>query len=216
MGEKVLFKGHVKLDPTKTPKTIDMTLTQSTGPAQGKTLLGVYELDDENYRGCIAGPDQPRPTSLTPAPESGQRPFAFRRVKGEVPPPTDAARTAAVEAELKRFEGTWSYASFIVEGKPLKEIEGNRLILSGDRFTITSSRDPVRGTYAVDPTKSPKTLDVTFGDGPDAGKTVKGIYELDGDTCKVCINLADQPRPTEFASRPGDGHALEVLRRQKP
>jgi uncharacterized protein (TIGR03067 family) len=129
----------------------------------------------------------------------------------------DAARTETVKAELKRFEGTWSYASFIVEGKPMtdEELKDFRLILSSDRFTITSSGDPVRGTYAVDPTRNPKTLDVTFGDGPDAGKTVKGIYELDGDSCKVCINLGDQLRPTEFASKAGSGLALEQLKRVK-
>jgi uncharacterized protein (TIGR03067 family) len=218
MGDRVLFKGYVKLDPTKTPKAIDMTLTQSSGPAQGKTLLGVYELDDENYRGCLAGPDKTRPTSLTPAPESGQRPFAFKRVKNEEPAKVDSARPEAIKAELKRFEGTWSYASIITDGKPLteQELDGKRLILSGDRFTVTSSGDPVRGIYAVDPTKSPKTLDVTFGDGPNAGKTLKGIYELDRDNCKVCINMGDQPRPTEFVSKPGDGHALEALKRQTP
>jgi uncharacterized protein (TIGR03067 family) len=215
LGEKVLFTGHAKLDPTQSPKSIDLFF--GSGP-NAKPILGVYELDEANFRGCLAEPGKERPTSLTPAPESGQRPFAFRRVKNDEGPPGNPDRKAAIQAELKRFEGTWSYASVIVEGNPApeKEISANRLVLAGDRFTVNSLAETIRGIFAVDPTVKPKTLNVTFGDGPDAGKTVKGIYQLDGDTCSVCIALGDQPRPTEFASKAGSRYALEVLKRQKP
>ncbi len=195
LGEKILFKGQVKLDPTKSPKALDLTL--GSGPNQGKTLLGVYELDAENYRGCLAAPGKPRPATMTPEPNSGQQAFAFRRIEdaGETP--------GATRAELKRFEGTWSYSSVVADGKPAPEesLKASRLILKGDRFTMTTRESTHKGTYAVDPTVTPRTIDVTFTEGPRAGKTIKGIYDLDGDTCKVCMPLDDRPRPTEFASK---------------
>ena len=64
--------------------------------------------------------------------------------------------------------------------------------------------------------KSPKTIDVTFTGGPEAGRVSLGIYELEGDVCRVCIGLVDKPRPTAFISTPNNGHILEVLKRLKP
>jgi uncharacterized protein (TIGR03067 family) len=210
LGDKVLFKGSVKLDPTQNPKALDLTV--ESGPGQVRTMLGVYELDGENYRGCLAAPGKPRPASMTPAPKSGQQAFAFRRWKEPGPAVT------AVQAELKRFEGRWSYASAIVDGKPAPEaiLKAGRLDLAGEKFTLIASDATHKGTFAVDPAAAPKTIDVTFSEGPRAGQTCKGIYELNGDTCKVCIALAGQPRPTEFASPAGRGLALEVLERVKP
>jgi len=122
---------------------------------------------------------------------------------------------AAIQTELKRFEGTWSYSSVVADGKPAPEgsLKAIRLVLKSDRFTMTTPESTQKGTFAVDPTITPKTIDVTFTEGPRAGKTIKGIYDLTGDACKVCIALGDQPRPTEFASKPGRGYALEVLKR---
>jgi len=131
---------------------------------------------------------------------------------------TDRPTPAAIQDELKRFEGTWSYASVVADGKPApkESLKASRLVLKGDRFTMTTPESTHKGTYSVDPTVTPKTIDVTFIEGPRAGKTIKGIYDLTGDTCKVCIALDDQPRPTEFASKPGNGYVLEILRREKP
>ncbi|HJZ53449.1 MAG TPA: TIGR03067 domain-containing protein, partial [Gemmataceae bacterium] len=60
------------------------------------------------------------------------------------------------------------------------------------------------GVYHLDPTKTPKTIDVTLL-GP-IRKTMLGIYALDGDTLKVCMAIdpdrTDQ-RPTDFVTKPG-------------
>ena len=66
---------------------------------------------------------------------------------------------------------------------------------------------------AIDAAASPKTFDVKFHKGPHKGETSLGIYELDGDTWKICIGLAGVKRPTKFAAEPGTGHALETLTR---
>ena len=210
LGDQVLFTGQVRLDPTKSPKQLDLTL--DTGPNKGKTFLGIYELDDKNYRGCLAVPGKPRPTSLTPEPRRGQQTFAFRRA------PKAKDRPEPVQAELKRFEGNWYYVSVIVNGRPAPEasLKTRRLVLHKDQFTLTRPELAQHGTYTVDPLASPKVIDVTFSDGPRAGVTIKGIYELSGDTCKICMAPEDDPRPLEFASRPGSGLALEVLKRTKP
>jgi uncharacterized protein (TIGR03067 family) len=220
LGEIVLFRGRVKLDPMQNPKAIDLTI--DSGPNKDLVSLGVYELDGDSYRGCLAAPGKPRPTRLSPEPGSGQQRFAFRRVKDEGPDSPKLASPgpdpAGIQAELKRFEGTWSYAFVVREGTtvPEEDLKASRLVLQSDRFTVTEPKGTHRGKYAVNPTATPSTIDVTFTEGPNAGKTIRGIYEWKGDTCKVCMGMEGQPRPTAFGSQPGSGLVLEVLKREKP
>jgi len=70
-----------------------------------------------------------------------------------------------------------------------------------------------KGTYSIDVTSNPKTLDLHFTEGPEKGNTSLGIYELDGDDWKICLSLAPGNRPSAFATKPGSGHALELLKR---
>jgi uncharacterized protein (TIGR03067 family) len=123
-----------------------------------------------------------------------------------------------VKKELARFEGTWRWV--LIETEKMKipedEISGPRMKLMGDKFTVNESADATfSGTFKVDPSKKPKTIDVTFTDGPDKGKTLLGIYELEGDTYKVCVDPEGKNRPTEFKIKPGSGHVLQVLKREK-
>jgi len=124
-----------------------------------------------------------------------------------------------VKKELAKFEGTWKYVCVESEKMKVSEdaLKGLRLKIQGDKFTVTGENADAAfsGTFKVDPSKKPKTIDVTFSDGPEKGKTTLGIYELEGDTYKACIDPAGKARPTEFAIKPGSGHALVIHKREK-
>jgi uncharacterized protein (TIGR03067 family) len=125
-----------------------------------------------------------------------------------------------VKKELARFEGTWKWVSLESEKEKLSAdaLKDPRMKLTGDKFAVTGENAEnaiMGGTFKVDPTKKPKTIDVTFTDGPQKGKTMVGIYELEGDTYKVCMDPEGKNRPTEFALKPGSGYVLEVLKREK-
>lgn len=130
----------------------------------------------------------------------------------------DEPKKGDVKEEQKKFEGTWRFASLKIEGQDFPEaaFKNARLVLKDHKHTYTNGGPPARGVYVVDPASKPKTIDVSFSDGPEKGKTLHGIYELEGDTYKLCIALGGKPRPTEFASKAGSGHVLEVLKREKP
>jgi uncharacterized protein (TIGR03067 family) len=130
----------------------------------------------------------------------------------------EEAKSRAIQAELKKFEGTWRTDRVEAEGKaiPLEGFQSDRLILEGDRFKSKTPRGTLSGVFQVNPAVVPKTIDVTFTDGPAKGKTHEGIYELEGDTYKVCMAHPGKPRPTEFVTRPGSGDFLQVLKREKP
>ncbi len=72
-----------------------------------------------------------------------------------------------------------------------------------------------KGTYTMNPDATPKTIDITGVEGPNAGKKILAIYELKGDTLRICYNLGPGPRPTEFQSPVGSTHFLATYKRKK-
>lgn len=56
-------EGALKLDPTQKPKTID--LTPADGRNKDKIFEGIYILDGDTLKMCLAAPGEKRPTEFT-------------------------------------------------------------------------------------------------------------------------------------------------------
>jgi uncharacterized protein (TIGR03067 family) len=119
--------------------------------------------------------------------------------------------------EIDRFQGTWKLESVEVGGEAVSQdnFKDVTLTIEGNKFTTKEGEMVTHGTYKVNVSKKPKTMDATFTDGPNKGKTLLGIYELDGDTYKACFDLSGKERPTKFESKKGTMLVVEVLKRQK-
>jgi len=125
---------------------------------------------------------------------------------------------ADLEKEVRKFQGTWTFESSESGGKelPADELKGFILTFEGDKHTLKKGDEVVQvGTQKLDPSKSPKTIDVTMTEGPNKGTVMLGIYEIDGDTLKVCFDLQGKKRPTEFKSAPGSENFVNVHKRVK-
>lgn len=132
-------------------------------------------------------------------------------------PAADAPADEAAKKEYARFAGNWHFVSMEADGKPLPEafFKEDQMVLDGPKFTVTGGGTTYKGTFKVDVTKSPKQIDITFTAGPEAGKTLYGIYELEGDTYKVCLGMPGKDRPKAFMTKPDSGCVLEVLKRER-
>jgi uncharacterized protein (TIGR03067 family) len=125
---------------------------------------------------------------------------------------------ADLEKEVRKFQGTWTFESSETDGNklPAGELKGLILTFEGDKHTVKKGVEVLRvGTQKLDPSKSPKTIDVTMTEGPNKGTVMLGIYEIDGDTLKVCFDLQGKKRPTEFKSAPGSENFVNVHKRVK-
>lgn len=97
--------------------------------------------------------------------------------------------------DKEKLQGEWSQVSFELNGKSGK-IPDAKYKFEGNNFYATSSSGgDGEGTFAIDSSKKPKRIDLTG-----KGQLLKAIYELDGDTLKVCIGDPPSERPTEFKS----------------
>jgi RNA polymerase sigma factor (sigma-70 family) len=130
-------------------------------------------------------------------------------------PSDDTDKEAKMKAEIEKLQGTWNVATLEVDGEKFPEnvFKGSKIIVKGNAFTTVSMGADYKGTFTIDISKTPKTIDLTFTDGPEKGNTSLAIYELDGDTWKMCLTIGKVDRPKEFKTKAGSGLGLETLKR---
>lgn len=121
-----------------------------------------------------------------------------------------------IKAEKDKLKGDWTLTSLQADGKDAKE-EAATFTFAADQLTVAFKDSKQAAAYRIDPAAQPKAIDITPDEGPDKGKTLKGIYVLDGDTLKICAAASpDKDRPKDFAAKKDSGNLLMVLKRDKP
>lgn len=120
-----------------------------------------------------------------------------------------------MQKDMENLQGHWDVTSLEVDETAFP-FAGARIIIEGDRFTSLAMGAAYGATVTVDAGTTPKTFSLHFTEGPEAGHTNFGIYELDGDEWKICLNMTGGPAPAAFATSPGSGNALETLHRAGP
>ncbi|MBI1369929.1 MAG: TIGR03067 domain-containing protein [Planctomycetes bacterium] len=125
------------------------------------------------------------------------------------------------DAEL--ILGTWKPEAFDLGGAPgappQEVLEKIRFIFEKDaKFKIAGGPEgeELAGTFKLDAAAKPKTVDLTMQrPGSDQPETMVGLYELDGDTLKLCVpNGPGEARPTEFKPD-GKQYAVITFKRVK-
>jgi uncharacterized protein (TIGR03067 family) len=127
------------------------------------------------------------------------------------------ARADDTEKESKKLEGTWQLKDAELAGQklPAESVKSFRLTLTGGKYTLKSDEQPDAGTYKLDTGKKPRQMTITGTEGPNKGKTLLAIYELDDDTLKVCYDLSGQAHPEEFKTKAGTKLFLATYKREK-
>src|SRR5579872_2174418 len=78
-GDKTFVTGQFKIDPAKKPKQIDFMEDSDT--KNDKLKLGIYEIDGDTIKFCLALPGKPRPTEFTSKEGSGHSLGTMKREK---------------------------------------------------------------------------------------------------------------------------------------
>lgn len=137
-----------------------------------------------------------------------------------LPNASGAPREDALKKELKAMAGTWRPVSAENNGFRVSEddLENRRRVLDVDGKWSTREGDKTVVEWKVkslDPTKTPKAIDIEVASGEYKGMVYLAIYELDGDTLRICFAMPDRPvRPTEFSAGNGSVRALSVFKRE--
>ena len=125
--------------------------------------------------------------------------------------------TAFAADDAKAVQGNWKPVKAELAGQPMADavLQSISLKLDNGKYEVFVGVNPDRGTYTVDATSKPKSITVTGTEGPNQGKTFPAIYELKGDTLRICYDLSGAKRPTEFKSIAGTKLYLVTYQRKK-
>lgn len=118
--------------------------------------------------------------------------------------------------EVKTIEGTWILMTAELNGRKMPDqgFKDTELVLTDGRYTYQNDHGAYK-LVASDDTKVPKAMDITGTEGPNKGKTFLAIYELKGETLRICYDLAGKTRPSEFATKAGTMQFLAVYKKAK-
>jgi uncharacterized protein (TIGR03067 family) len=119
--------------------------------------------------------------------------------------------------DLDLIQGTWAVAELQMEGQTISGgmLANARVEITGNRFSSLGMGTVYEGTVILDDSANPHHLNMKFDAGPEKGNTNLGIYELNGDTWKICLSTRGEVRPTEFSAPAGSGFVFELLNRSE-
>jgi RNA polymerase sigma factor (sigma-70 family) len=126
--------------------------------------------------------------------------------------PALVGKVEALKDEQKIL-GTWALVSGEEGGQkapPERLKDATVTFAEGGKLTVKMGERDQEFTFKLDPAKKPKEFSATN----DQGRTLLGIYKLEGDTLTVCFDRSGE-RPAEFASKEGTTVVLDVLKREK-
>jgi uncharacterized protein (TIGR03067 family) len=115
--------------------------------------------------------------------------------------------------DAKGLQGTWTAVKTELAGEPVNW--SVTLTIEDDQYTVLANGKPDKGTCRIGAASRPGKMTIIGGEGgPNAGKTFLAIYELDGDTLRICYDLSGKKRPETFATQKGTPLYLVTYKRK--
>ncbi|VTR91476.1 sigma-70 family rna polymerase sigma factor : RNA polymerase sigma factor, sigma-70 family OS=Singulisphaera acidiphila (strain ATCC BAA-1392 / DSM 18658 / VKM B-2454 / MOB10) GN=Sinac_7487 PE=4 SV=1 [Gemmata massiliana] len=125
--------------------------------------------------------------------------------------------------EVKKLQGEWAAVEVELNGKKVgkDDAKSMRFVFKDNELVARDTDKPGRErkkTFKLDPSKTPKEIDITSLDGQEKDKTAACIYKLDVDRLTICMPYFVEDasvRPKEFKVGAKDGLMLLTLERVK-
>ena len=213
----------IKIDPTTTPKSIDIISGRGTS-------LGIYQVTkDGDLVICVnqaqgAGSEKrPKKFSTKPGLDVGSIMYTLKKQPAEKDPVEEKpdktlTKAEAIKQDLEKLKGKYKMTAIEGDGRDDPSPDQKGLLIDGTDyfFLINGSKEGGASKIKIDPTTSPRSIDVTSGNG-----TSKGIYRFKDGELQVCFNqpqgAGSDKRPKKFTTKPavGAGSILYTLEKDK-
>ena len=225
------YGGTIEIDETRKPKAFDLVFTK--GHASGIRNVGIYKFEGDRWIICLATRGPTRPRNFATAADSGialetlersgvnapktkdrsrsRGPSAKKAARAEVPTIDDASVATPTE-----IEGEWAMTEGVFNGQSMPEsmVQWAKRITRGSVTSVVAGGQVMlKANFTIGDTENPRNIDYVNIEGPNRGKTQAGIFELSGDSLRICMSAPGKPRPGEFESKPGDNRSYTAWRR---
>ncbi len=118
----------------------------------------------------------------------------------------------SAKSDLEQLQGDWVAVEFVGNGdkQSADSLASVKLKIKGNEYFLETADGEKQGSFKIREGGNPRLMDVTTTEGAE----VPAIYEVSGDTLKVCHAVNGASRPTEFKSGEGSDHVLAVYKRK--
>jgi RNA polymerase sigma factor (sigma-70 family) len=220
------WHGTFELGESRKPKRIAIT---DTAPNGERWSYGIYSLDGDVLRICLCENGDQIPNDFNTE-EIGLVCFTFHRETGN---PTNAGafqstrnsqsrevEQKTAEADMEKLQGDWELVRLEANGQQVrgaKFADVGNLTIEGDHL-FSLHREPSKsswdGTFKLDPSKKPKRITI-FDQGRNGEVELQGIYSVDQDELKLCLNEdgTDKTIPSEFKTTKGSPFIFVTFKR---
>jgi uncharacterized protein (TIGR03067 family) len=126
-----------------------------------------------------------------------------------------AGDEAALKKEKARLEGKWTIVKLTTPKGDEDVSQGATITFGKDGILEYRKGDETKkATFKLNPTAKPKEIDLSPDE--DANKIWHGIYQIEKDKLKLCVDPSgNSQRPTEFAAPEGGNQVLVILEKAK-
>lgn len=200
---KLSRSGDVKVFSFSNVQITDGDGKGSRFPGPSSYIYVTTERQFKEVTGFLPGQEAQAPSVLV-----------WRRAKVDAP-------LAAAPAADPRLQGSWEPFHSEEGGVDRRERGDYLTTFDGDRFVIhRDGKVMLRGTFTTYASADPKRIDMLLQEDADnadnAGKTLQGIYAIEGDELRWCTGTtaATQP-PADFTTREGEPYILVLMRRPR-
>jgi uncharacterized protein (TIGR03067 family) len=127
------------------------------------------------------------------------------------------AATLVWAGDADKLQGKWDVTKVLVGGVATENLKGVQAVFDKDKMSLVGEDGKREFKIKLDPSKKPKAIDLTALDGDCKDKTNPAIYQLEGDTLKLCLvnDPGNNKRPTEFSSPEGTSVLVMTFKRAK-
>lgn len=115
-------------------------------------------------------------------------------------------------SDLDKLQGAWRVVSLEMNGASMHVPPAARVVIDGSRFQSLGMGAIYEGDMTLD--EAARTFAIVFSAGPEGGRVNHALYAIEGEQLTLCLNVMGGPAPAAFATKPGDGLALETLVRE--
>jgi uncharacterized protein (TIGR03067 family) len=228
IGMGATYEGSVELDSSTKPKAFDLLFT--AGHARGHRNLGIYKLNGDEWTICLATRGDERPRKFATAADTGFTLETLERAAGAGKMMKSKSRRASALSNSVAaapdtavtgptdLEGEWAMTSAVFNGVAMDQsmVKWCKRITRGNVTRVVAGPQVfLNASFTLDSSISPHAIDYVNLEGPSKGKSQAGIFELNDHALKICMSAPGQPRPADFASKPGDERSFTTWRRVK-
>ena len=120
--------------------------------------------------------------------------------------------SSATGSDLDGMQGDWGVAELVTNGEKVSTdaLASAKLKIKASEYFLEGDNGSSHGTLKLGETDTPKLMDVSTDDGTQ----LPAIYEISGDTLKVCYAVNGASRPKEFKSAEGSDHVFASYKRK--